>query len=65
MRKCSNCFGELDPTAIDVWIAKTADAKPELNKEMMGDVFIRYNGAEAGEMDWRPTETVPEDYYAL
>jgi hypothetical protein len=57
--------GELDPTTIDGWIAKTHDVKPELDKETMGAIFIKYKGAEAGEVDWRPTETVPEDYYAL
>ena len=57
--------GELDPTTIDGWIAKTHDVKPELDKEKMGAIFIKYKGAEAGEVDWRPTETVPEDYYAL
>jgi uncharacterized protein YjbI with pentapeptide repeats/acetolactate synthase small subunit len=57
--------GELDPATIDGWVAKTHDAKPELDKEAMGEIFIRYKGAEAGEVDWRPTETVPEDYYAL
>jgi hypothetical protein len=31
----------------------------------MADLFLRYNGAEAGEVDWRPTETIPEDYYAM
>jgi uncharacterized protein YjbI with pentapeptide repeats len=57
--------GELDPTTIDSWIAKTLSVKPELDKEDMGAIFIKYKGAEAGEVDWRPTETVPEDYYAL
>jgi hypothetical protein len=57
--------GELDPSTIDSWIAQSHDLKPELNKEVMGEIFIRYKGAEAGEVDWRPTETVPEDYYAL
>jgi len=57
--------GELDPATIDTWIAKTHDTKPELNKETMGEIFIRYKGAEAGEVDWRPTETLPEDYYTL
>ena len=57
--------GEVDPTTIDAWIAKTHGVKPELDKEDMGAVFIKYKGAEAGEVDWRPTETVPEDYYAL
>ena len=57
--------GELDPTTVDAWIAKTHTVKPELDKEVMGAIFIKYKGAEAGEVDWRPTETVPEDYYAL
>ncbi len=57
--------GELDPTTIDLWVAKTHSVKPELDKENMGAIFIKYKGAEAGEVDWRPTETVPEDYYAL
>jgi uncharacterized protein YjbI with pentapeptide repeats len=57
--------GELDPTTIDGWIAKTHSIKAELDKENMGAIFIKYKGAEAGEVDWRPTETVPEDYYAL
>jgi uncharacterized protein YjbI with pentapeptide repeats len=57
--------GELDPTTIDFWIAKTLHVKAELDKENMGAIFIKYKGAEAGEVDWRPTETVPEDYYAL
>jgi uncharacterized protein YjbI with pentapeptide repeats len=57
--------GQLDPGTIDGWVAKTQDVKAELDKEVMGEIFIRYKGAEAGEVDWRPTETVPEDYYAL
>jgi hypothetical protein len=57
--------GELDPSTIDGWVAKTRSVKPELDKEKMGEIFIRYKGAEAGEVDWRQTETVPEDYYAL
>jgi hypothetical protein len=57
--------GKLDAATIDGWVAKTGAAKPELDKEKMGEIFVRYKGAEAGEIDWRPTETVPEDYYAL
>jgi uncharacterized protein YjbI with pentapeptide repeats len=57
--------GELDPNTIDSWIAKTHNVKAELDKENMGAIFLKYKGAEAGEVDWRPTETVPEDYYAL
>lgn len=57
--------GELDPATIDGWVARTHGVKPAIDKEAMGEIFIRYKGAEAGEVDWRPTETVPEDYYAL
>jgi uncharacterized protein YjbI with pentapeptide repeats len=57
--------GEVDPETIDEWIFRTHGVKPELDKEAMGAIFLKYKGAEAGEVDWRPTETVPEDYYAL
>jgi hypothetical protein len=56
---------QLDPATIDGWVGKTQAQKPVLDKEKMGEIFVRYKGAEAGEIDWRPTETVPEDYYAL
>ena len=39
--------------------------KPNLDKDVMSEAILRYKGAEAGEIDWRPTETVPEDYYAF
>jgi hypothetical protein len=57
--------GQLDPTTVDAWIAKTLTVKPELDKDIMAAIFLKYKGAEAGEIDWRPTETIPEDYYVL
>jgi uncharacterized protein YjbI with pentapeptide repeats len=57
--------GRLDPSTVDGWVARTHGIKPELNKETMGTIFLKYKGAEAGEVDWRPTETIPEDFYAL
>jgi hypothetical protein len=57
--------GTLDPATIDAWLAKTHGVKPALDKDAMGTIFIRYKGAEAGEVDWRPTETIPEDFYAV
>lgn len=56
---------ELDPTHVVSWIIASKAQKPVLNKDIMGATFIRYKGAEAGEVDWRPTETIPEDYYAF
>lgn len=55
---------ELDPTKTYHWVMQSLARKPELNREIATEVFMRYKGAEAGELDWRPTETVPEDYYA-
>lgn len=57
--------GELDPTKIDDWVDASRSKKPALDKDAMSETFLRYKGAEAGEVDWRPTETIPEDYYAL
>ena len=56
---------ELDPNVIDTWIRLSKTNKPALDKDAMSETFLRYKGAEAGEVDWRPTETIPEDYYAM
>jgi len=37
--------------------------KPD--KDVVTATFLKYKGAEAGEVDWRPTETIPEDFYAM
>jgi hypothetical protein len=57
--------GELDPNLIDTWVRLSKSNKPALDKDAMSETFLRYKGAEAGEVDWRPTETIPEDYYAM
>jgi uncharacterized protein YjbI with pentapeptide repeats len=57
--------GELDPTSINQWIQASKFKKPELDKEAMSATLLKYKGAEAGEIDWRPMETIPEDFYAL
>ena len=57
--------GELDPNRIDTWIRLSKTNKPALDKDAMSETLLRYKGAEAGEVDWRPTETIPEDYYAM
>ena len=38
---------------------------PTLDAEAMTATFLKYKGAEAGDVDWRPTETIPEDFYAM
>jgi uncharacterized protein YjbI with pentapeptide repeats len=57
--------GQADRTVIDSWVQSSGGRKPTFDKDLMSEVFLKYKGAEAGEVDWRPTETIPEDYYAL
>jgi hypothetical protein len=47
------------------WMEATAGKGPKKNDELCAETFIQYKGAEAGEVDWRPTETIPEDFYAV
>jgi hypothetical protein len=57
--------GELEPDKIDDWVMASKGQKPVIDKDAMSETFLKYKGAEAGEVDWRPTETIPEDYYAM
>jgi uncharacterized protein YjbI with pentapeptide repeats len=57
--------GELNPGWADAWVRASRYHYPRLEQEEMAEAFLQYKGAEAGEIDWRPTETIPEDYYAL
>ena len=57
--------GELDPQLAYAWSLASRKQKPALDADAATATFVRYKGAQAGEVDWRPTETIPEDYYAL
>ncbi len=58
--------GELSPASACEWVlASRRFRNANLDKDIMSATFLRYKGAEAGELDWRPTETMPEDYYAF
>ncbi len=57
--------GELDGKTAERWVKSSNGKRHTLDKDAMSETFIRYKGAQAGEIDWRPTETIPEDYYAL
>lgn len=58
--------GQLDPNKADLWARASKNIQTaKLDKDIMSETFLRYKGAEAGEIDWRPTETIPEDYYAF
>jgi hypothetical protein len=47
------------------WARAASRQKPAGDAEPSAELLLRYRGVEAGEQDWRPTETVPEDFYAL
>ena len=60
--------GQLDPATADRWIVAAKTKNPRWNKTVknhIADSFLKYRGAQAGEIDWRPTETIPEDFYAM
>ena len=58
----------LEVAAVDRWLM-AAKGKPHrwdsLTKDHVSDSLLRYKGVLAGEVDWRPTETIPEDFYAM
>lgn len=56
---------QLDPNKADLWARASAMHQGKLDKDIASQTFLRYKGAEAGEIDWRPTETTPEDFYAF
>jgi len=57
--------GDLDAAKACEWVLGSKRFKNAmLEKDVMTATLLRYKGAEAGEIDWRPTETMPEDYYA-
>lgn len=56
---------KLNSTSVHQWVAASTSKKQALDKDAASEVLLRYKGAEAGEIDWRPTETIPEDFYAL
>jgi BRCT domain type II-containing protein len=56
--------GQLPLDRALAWIGSARGTEPSKNHELCAETFIQYKGAEAGELDWRPTETIPEDFYA-
>jgi hypothetical protein len=57
--------GQIDPATVYAWADASQGYQPTLDKDAMSETFLKYKGAEAGEIDWRPTETIPEDFYAM
>ncbi|MBS1952906.1 MAG: pentapeptide repeat-containing protein [Cyanobacteria bacterium SZAS-4] len=60
---------QIDLTDATKWILTSLESEPSaLTKKIksaMSEIFLKYNAASAGEIDWRPTETIPEDYYTF
>jgi hypothetical protein len=56
---------QLDPAKASQWVKASRKQKPTLEKDSMTTTFVKYKGAEAGNIDWRPTITIPEDFYAI
>ena len=58
--------GELDRGTALAWLRGAhASSANKVDKDLMAATFLRYKGVQAGEVDWRPTETIPEDFYAM
>jgi hypothetical protein len=60
--------GQVDPAAVDRWVVAATGKNHRWNKTTqnhVSDTLLRYRCVQAGEVDWRPTETIPEDFYAL
>jgi len=57
--------GEIAPRRAYAWANAAASRRPVDAKQRSAELVLRYRGAIAGEVDWRPSETVPEDYYTL
>ncbi|MGE3807208.1 MAG: hypothetical protein AB7K24_21305 [Gemmataceae bacterium] len=56
--------GEMSLERAYSWIHATVGKGPKRDQDLAADTFLQYRAAEAGELDWRPTETIPEDFYA-
>jgi len=56
---------QVDVARAERIVAACAARGPSTQKQVLAEVLLRYRAAEAGELDWRPTETVPEDFYAF
>ena len=57
--------GQFAPEAAIAWLERARGQEGRPDTEETTAIFLRYKGTEAGEVDWRPTETLPEDFYAM
>ncbi|MEQ1503085.1 MAG: hypothetical protein ABMB14_12685 [Myxococcota bacterium] len=57
--------GNLAPDVALTWLRKAARRRPSSDEDTLATTLVKYKAAEAGEIDWRPTETLPEDFYGF
>jgi len=57
--------GLLKSTDAEAWLVAATSKGVSRDKDIAAEAILKYKGVQAGEVDWRPIETVPEDYYAL
>ena len=55
--------GELELKQVLRWVAKAELKKSSNNEDESAEMLLRYKGVQTGEVDWRPTEITPEDFY--
>lgn len=62
---------QLAPATARAWLAAAGQSKSRKTpggdsmRDLLSDTILRFKAATAGELDWRPMETVPEDFYAF
>jgi hypothetical protein len=59
---------QLDAGIAEKWLDAANKENPKNNKKTknaIAETLLKFKGAVAGEIDWRPTETVPEDFYTM
>ena len=55
--------GEIELQQAFDWAAAAMNKSPVENEDESATMILRYKGVKTGEVDWRPTETMPEDFY--
>ena len=54
--------GSLDLQVALDWAKAAAKKKPQKDEEETAELYLRYQGLDSSELDWRPLETLPEDF---
>ena len=57
--------GQISPDQALQWLSTASRKGPKVDTKLCAQTFVQYKGVEAGTVDWRPTETIPEDFYAM